>query len=620
MCGIAGWFSVDPRHESGGGRLQRLADALKHRGPDGISTLQIDHVGMMHARLAMVDLVSGEQPMWSADRSAVIVFNGEIYNYRELRAHYESRGAAFLSQSDTEVILAAYAIDGMAGFGRLRGMYAFALWDAVAGRGLLVRDPLGIKPLFVSENENGELRFASEAKGILVQAQSTRGLDETALHLLLNFRYVPGQASLFRRIRQLAPGECLEWSTNGVLRSGRVTPHAAIMQGSLDAVLMDSVRAHLVADVPVGCYLSGGIDSGVIAAMAGRSVSELRSFTLAVGDDPSEAKNAAQTAQILGLTNTQAALCDDELSRLPQMLWHLETPKVNAVQLFRLAELARTQVKAALSGVGGDELFAGYNVHHIYQTYSRLPRHASRGFARILRSLLPKPSVPYREHQRAIDMGCALGDWPHVYALLRNVWDRPELRLWLYGPRMLDAHLPDAVDTVRERWPRRETPLEAMAEYEWRNKMVNDLLWQEDRASMAAGLEVRVPFVDLAVYDAVTQMGRPRLGKAALKEVAAHYLPGAVLERPKSGFQVDAPAFFDTHLRPLAEKWLSPERVRRYGIFNPVTTANLLRLPIERRYRWHFFMVYLMIQVHMWIDIFENGYSPREIAGESAST
>lgn len=607
MCGIAGWFSARPLLEQGGVILQRLADVLKHRGPDGISTIEVDHVGMMHARLAMVDLSTGDQPMRSADGRALIVFNGEIYNYRELRAHYESRGAVFVSQSDTEVILVAYLMEGEAGFRRLRGMYAFALWDKVARRALLVRDPLGIKPLFVCEDAQGTLRFASEAKGVVAQSDARSELNVGVLHLLLNFRYVPGEASLLSGIRQLAPGECLEWNANGTSRSRRLVADIDAIDGSLDQVLFDAVRAHLVADVPVGCYLSGGVDSGLVAAMASRIMPGLESFTLAAGDDPAEAKNAAETARILGLKNAQAELGDDEVRRLPQMLWHLETPKVNAMQLFRLAELASTRVKAALSGLGGDELFAGYNVHRIFHRYAHLPVSASSGLAKLLKHLLPTSAVPYLEHERALDMACALGDWPRVYALLRNVWDRPDLRGWLYGPRMLDASLPNAVDVVRERWPDKEKPLLAMAEYEWRNKMVNDLLWQEDRASMAAGLEVRVPFVDLAVYGAVMRAGPPRLGKRDLRGVAAHYLPRHVLNRPKSGFQVDAPTFFNTHLRELAATWLSPERVRSYGLFNPSTVAALLRLPVERRYRWHFFMLYLMIQSHMWIDIFERG-------------
>jgi len=609
MCGIGGWFSAEPRVEGATLQLRRLIEALKHRGPDGTAMLEVDHAAMAHMRLAMVDLVSGDQPMWSADRRAVIVFNGEIFNYRELRAHYEARGAIFLSQSDTEVILAAYQAEGEDGFRRLRGMFAFALWDVGSRRALLVRDTFGIKPLFVQTDADGTLRFASEAKGIIALRDERPQLNVSALHLLLNFRYVPGDATLFHGIRQLAPGECFEWRPEREVRSTRLVSAVGAVDGDLDDVLADSVRAHLIADVPVGCYLSGGIDSGVVAAFASASGSDVPTFTLAVGDDPAEARNAAATARALRLTNEQAELNDDEAHRLPRMLWHLEVPKVNALQLFRLAELARTRVKTALSGVGGDELFAGYNAHRIFQWCTRLPAGASRSASGLLRLLLPS-TVQFGERGRALEMGAALGDWPLVYALLRNVWDRPELRRWLYGPRLLDAELPDAVDVVRDGWPAHEPPLTAMMQFEWRTKMINDLLWQEDRASMAAGLEVRVPFVDLAVRAAVDRLGPPRLGKAALREVAARHLPPEVLARPKSGFQVDAPTFFDKHLRSLAHFWLAPERVRDYGLFNPTTVVDLLRLGVQRRHRWHFFMLYLMIQSHMLIEIFERGRAP----------
>lgn len=611
MCGIGGWLSPNPRVDRAGPLLGALVEAIKHRGPDGTSTLELDHVGMAHARLAIVDLVSGDQPMWSADRRAVIVFNGEIFNYRELRKYYEALGVGFTTQSDTEVILAAYQYEGESGFARLRGMFAFVIWDIDQRRALLVRDPLGIKPLFVREEADGRLCFASEAKGILAQIADRPKLDAGALHLLLNFRYVPGEATLFQGIRQLAPGECVEWRPNAACRSSRLEPTRMTAEGDLDSVLRDSVRAHLIADVPVGCYLSGGIDSGLVAALAHVEVKDFFTFTLAVGDDPSEASNAAATARILGLRNEQAELGNSESRRLPQMLWHMEVPKVNALQLFRLAELARTRVKAALSGVGGDELFAGYNAHRIFQLCTRIPGGPARAVAGVLRKLLP--STAFGERDRAIEMCAATGDWPLVYALLRNVWDRPELRRWLYGPRLLDISLPDSVEAVRERWPKRADPLGAMMQFEWRNKMVNDLLWQEDRASMAAGLEVRVPFVDVGVHAAVEHMGPPRVGKAALREVAAHYLPTDVLRRPKSGFQIDAPKFFDDNLRPLADVWLSPSRVREYGLFNPDTVAALLRMPVRRSHRWHFFMLYLMIQAHMWIEIFERGVAPGAI-------
>jgi len=609
MCGIGGWFSVAAQMEEGTTRLSRLSDALRHRGPDGTATLEIDHVGMAHARLAMIDLVSGDQPMWNVDKSSVIVFNGEIFNYRELRAFYEARGAQFASRSDTEVILAAYQIDGLAGFGRLRGMFAFALWDVTRQAAVLVRDPLGIKPLFVHVDDRGNLAFASEGKGIFATLGERPTLDENALHSLLNFRYVLGDASLFRSVRQLEPGECLQWEIDGKCRRSQISVAGGSDAGDLEQVLSDSVRAHLVADVRVGCYLSGGIDSGLIAALAGRCDSDMPTFTLAVGDDPQEAVNAAETARLLGLSNVQASLDDDELKRLPRMLWHLETPKVNAVQLFRLAELARTQAKAALSGVGGDELFAGYNAHRIIGLAQRLPARATAAIGGILCRMAPSFGIPFSERRRAMQMGAAIGDWPRVYALLRNVWDSPELRRWLYGPRLLDLSPPDATDLVRKRWPAGGTPLVAMMDFEWRNKMVNDLLWQEDRASMAAGLEVRVPFVDVVVQATVAKLGPPQLGKRLLRTVAERYLPKTVLARPKSGFQLDAPAFFDAHLRPLARVLLAPERVRDYGLFNPTAVAELLRLPAKRGYRWHFFMLYLMIQTHLWIEIFERGQS-----------
>ena len=614
MCGIGGWFSKAPRTERGAARLNGLVDALKHRGPDGAAILETDHAGFAHARLAMVDLVTGDQPMWSADRSCVIVFNGEIYNYRELRAHYEASGSRFATQSDTEVILAAYQCEGAAGFGRLRGMFAFALWDRVRRRGLLVRDALGIKPLFYRLDTNGCLSFASEAKGVVALTGERPTLDTAALHMLLNFRYLPGNETLFQNIRQLEPGECFEWRVEGEHVRSRVESLLVADDVDLDHVLTDSVRQHLIADVPVGCYLSGGIDSGLIAALTNATGAHVPTFTLAVGDDPAEARNAADTARALGLANTQADLGDDEIARLPHMLWHLETPKVNALQLFRVAELARRQVKAALSGVGGDELFAGYNVHRIFDVCTKLPLRASHVAASVVRHFLSTTATPYGERERAVQIGSAIGDWPRVYALLRNVWDTPALRRWLYGPRLLDSALPDAIDRVRENWPTAGTPLSSMMQFEWHNKMVNDLLWQEDRASMAVGLEVRVPFVDIVVKNAVARLGMPRPGKKPLRDVAALHLPKRVLARPKSGFQLDAPSFFDAHLRPLAAIWLSEERVRNYGLFNPVTVKRLIDLPVQRRYRWHFFMLYLMIQSHFWIEIFERGQSPGALA------
>jgi len=617
MCGIGGWFASAARVADGPQRLQRLLAALAHRGPDGVGRLEADHVGFAHTRLALIDIAGGDQPMWSADRRAVIVFNGEIFNYRELRDRYHRNGYDFATHSDTEVILAGYLIEGPRAVERLRGMFAFALWDTQERRGLLVRDALGIKPLFVATDADG-VHFASEAKGVLAVAGERARLDAGALHLLLNFRYPWGASTLVHGVRQLAPGECLEWRPQQAARTSAWVAEVTQREPDIETALLDSVKAHLVADLPVGCYLSGGIDSGVVAAMARRCADKpLPTFTLAVGDDPNEARNAAATAAALGLENEQAPLDCGVAAELGSMLWHLEAPKVNSLQLFRLARLARGRVKAVLSGVGGDELFGGYNAHRIFAACARLP-----SAARLLGALgtahrglrAAAGAVPFTELGRGLEMGGALGDWPAVYGLLRNLWDRPAMRRWLYGPRLLDQDLPDALDALRERWPQAESPLQAMLRLEWREKMVNDLLWQEDRASMAAGLEVRVPMVDVHVRASVEGHGATMPGKQRLREVAARYLPADVLQRPKSGFQVDAPEFFDAHLRGLAAYWLDTTRVRDYGVFRPETVTALLKLPIRRRFRWHFFMLYLMIQTHLWIEIFERGRAPDTIA------
>jgi len=617
MCGIGGWFADAPRQADGAQRLRRLLAALAHRGPDGVGHLEADHIGFAHTRLALIDLAGGDQPMWSSCRRAVIVFNGEIFNYRELRDRYQRSGYDFESHSDTEVILAGYLLEGPRAVERLRGMFAFALWDAQQRRGLLVRDALGIKPLFVAADAH-LLRFASEAKGVLALSGEAARLDIGALHLLLNFRYPWADSTLFQGVRQLAPGECLEWRPQQAVRTWTWAPQVPDGEPDVEAALLDSVRAHLVADVPVGCYLSGGIDSGVIAAMAQRCADKpMPTFTLAVGDDPNEARNAAATAAALGLENEQASLDGGVAAELGTMLWHLEAPKVNSLQLFRLARLARGRVKAVLSGLGGDELFGGYNAHRILAVCARLPA-AARWLAPVgaAHSSLRAASgaVPFTELGRGLEMGGALGDWPAVYALLRNVWDRPDMRRWLYGPRLLDQDLPNALGALRARWPRAESPLQAMLRMEWREKMVNDLLWQEDRASMAAGLEVRVPMVDFLVRASVDRHGARAPGKKVLRAVAARYLPAEVLQRPKSGFQLDAPQFFHAHLRGLAAYWLNAARVRDYGVFRPEAVAALLKLPVRRRFRWHFFMLLLMIQTHLWIDIFERGASPDAVA------
>ena len=618
MCGIAGWFSQTPTHQSQSPQLESMISRLVHRGPDGTQCEMLQHAALGHTRLSIIDLQSGTQPMYSIDKKVCITFNGEIYNYQEIRLQLISEGYQFQTESDTEVIIALYQIYGTHKFNRLRGMYAFALWDQENAIGILCRDPLGIKPLFIkTDHKQSKLLFASEAKAILAHEQSAPTLDLKQLHLLMNFRYIPNDGSLFSGITQIKPGEILIWNTDRSLETQRIKMELQVQYADTLAAFEDSVVAHFTSDVEVGCYLSGGIDSALIASY-GKNISDypLQTFTLDVGDSPMEAKYAKQTAKTLGIINHCESVSDNINHDIHHLIWHLETPKINSLQVGLLAQLASRHVKVSLSGVGGDELFYGYNIHRILQWTLRckksLPTFAHRYAGHLLNKLAEKTSdLPFSEPKRQFQMLEHLGEWGKVYGLLRNVWDCPALRNTLYGPRLLDEELPDCFEYLEGQWPAGEDPVTSAAEFEFRHKLVNDLLWQEDRMSMAHGLEVRVPFVDtwLAHY---TQKIPRRLLMPGTKlkyhmrqqfQIALDY---EVARRPKSGFQVSAPYFFHKHLIPLADYYLDKNRVKNYGLFNYTFIEKILKLAPRKKLRWHYFMLYLMILTHIWIEIFEN--------------
>ena len=552
--------------------------------------------------------------MPSHDGRFYITFNGEIYNYKDLRSGLVKQGHKFITQSDTEVILELYRAYGWQGFEKLRGMFAFALWDLQKQEGVLVRDPLGIKPLFI-QHEADSLNFASEAKALLAKNNDTGQLNPTALHLLMNFRYLPGEHSLFQGITQLAPGRVIQWNSSGKAEEQRLQPNFTVSTPPLDT-LRDSIQAHFTADVEVGAYLSGGIDSACVVALGKEMTPQpLRTFTLRAGDDPNEAVYAAQTSEILGVQNIQGEINCSLATELPQMVWHLETPKINALQVGLLAQLTSRHVKVALSGLGGDELFYGYNAHKVMlkaqQINHLIPNTLSHSAGKIGSHILASLNKPiWTESERALQMLQHLGDWSLVYGLLRNIWDQPKMRPLIYGPRMLDQQLPNAFGEIENHWPDNADPLTAMAQFEFKNKMVNDLLWQEDRMSMAAGLEVRVPFVDYVFASQIQRMDRSELMpnnqlKGYMRTMLAGTLPTEILNRPKSGFQVSSPDFFHLHLKPLAENYLSKDRIIKYGLFNPAFVAQVLHLTPSIRLRWHYFILYLMLLTHIWIDLFE---------------
>jgi len=616
MCGLAGWFSSSPLADNANSILAAMLKRIKHRGPDGNGVWLEDQIALCHSRLAIIDLSQGQQPMHSYDRSTVISFNGEIYNYQELRRQLSHKDYRFTSNSDTEVIMALYQIYGIQGFDKLRGMYAFVLWDKTLNTGYMVRDPLGIKPLFYYRTEK-ELIFASEAKAILIKHPECAKLNVNNLHLLMNFRYLPGSRSLFQNIYQLDPGQIIIWQANAPLRYEKIQPESSNDENqSILAVLTNSMQAHTAADVEIGAYLSGGVDSATLCALAKQLYKQkIKTFTLDIGDDPNESKNAKRSADLLGLENISQSVDFDISKQMQSMVWHLEVPKVNSLQIDLLARLTSQHVKVALSGLGADELFTGYQLHHsIYkcmQLQSLSPKFLNKMIAGSLAFGCNKiQSIPYSEKERFFSVISNLGNWPKVYGLFRNIWDNNKLRCQIYGPRMLDQTLDSAFDTIEDLWPNENNPLIATLKFENQQKLINDLLWQEDRLSMAHGLEVRVPFVDHYVKEAAANLSIDQLmpnGKLKhfLKQSVKPLLNAEIINRQKSGFQINAPEFFHKHFNTLTKRYLTPDITHRLGLFNPKFIAKILKTKPKKRLRWHYFMLILMIQSHIWLEQFE---------------
>jgi asparagine synthase (glutamine-hydrolysing) len=619
MCGIAGWLGPCELPQDPHDVIANMLSRIAHRGPDGRGTAALANgAGMLgHVRLAIIDPTGGSQPIWSQDGRSVLVFNGEIFNYRELRDRMSSAAIAWRTQSDSEVLLELLRREGPDALQWLRGMYAFAYWDGARAEAVLARDPSGIKPLFIRE-AGATLWFASEAKAFPATAQWRPTLDTEQLHLLLNLRYPADGAGLMQGVSQVSPGQCLVWSRSGVQRTSRSTAAVSVNNDSIRDSVEDSVRAHMVADVPVATYLSGGIDSGIVTCLAARmSQNGIRTYTIDAGDDPREAQNAAASARSFHVPNTAAALAEAGPDAISWLVWHLEVPKVNALQSAAVAQLASRHVKVCLSGLGSDELFLGYRAHHHLALATKFGAGLgplANPAGQVLAAMLGA-SGTFGEPWRAARMLAESGDTPAVYALLRNVWDGALPRTSIYGPRMLDQPLMDAREWIRARWPVDSSAVVAMAGFEWKHKMVDDLLWQEDRTSMAFGLEVRVPFVDERLRTAMNprlhEFARQPGTKRALKESFRGDLPDALLNRPKSGFQLDIARHVDSLFGVMFDEWLSPEAVARHGLFNPAFVARLRSLDRARGNRWHFFMLLLMAQTHRWVELFETDATAR---------
>jgi asparagine synthase (glutamine-hydrolysing) len=588
MCGICGIATtsgaVDPE------RLARMSATLYHRGPDSEGTHLDGPVGIAARRLAIIDVTGGDQPIASENGTVVVIQNGEIYNYRELMGELERAGHYFRSRCDTEVLVHGYEQWGDKLWERLRGMFAVAVWDAREQRLVLARDRFGIKPLYYRDVD-GELSFASE-----LDALPKGEIDLEALEAFLAFNVVPGPHSIFKEIRKLLPGHALTWH-NGratIERYARTGPLPARHDDEAELIeecrarLRDSVRAHLIADVPVGVLLSGGVDSGALTALAAEESSgPVRTFSIGFEDASfDELDGARLVAERYGTTHRELTLRPDAALLLPALAEAFDEPFADssALPTYLVAKLAAEDVKVALSGEGGDELFGGYYTYVADLLAERFGPLAAR--ARPLVELLPssskRVSFDYKLKKFARAAHLPPLERHHTYKEIFS----SDLRSELTGRESGF----DPLGGYRERFAETEGSelLTRLQDVDFGLYLVDDLLTKTDRASMASSLEARVPFMDTVVSNfafslPVRHKVRGFSKKRLLRKAVEPLLPREVVHGKKRGFSIPAAAWLRGELEPFARDTLSADTLRRQGFLAHATVTRLLDDHVARR-------------------------------------
>jgi asparagine synthase (glutamine-hydrolysing) len=607
MCGIAGIVHHDRYAPVSGDILRVMCDALRHRGPDDEGIHVSDGAGLGMRRLSIIDLSGGHQPIFNEDHSKAIVFNGEIYNYRELRRGLIARGHTFRSDSDTETILHLYEELGPRCVTALRGMFSFAIWDAASESLLLARDRFGIKPLYVAEGPWG-IAFASELKSLLAAGLSQRELDWEALDCFFQLGYIPAPATPFRDVRKLEPGHTLVWRRTGHEPTierywdlpTAVNPEPPNVERRVLEWLDESVRAHLVSDVPVSAFLSGGLDSSAVVSSMALQDEQPHAFTARYhGSGASDADETALACQLAARYQAKLTVVDirpDVRDIFEPIVRALDEPHADdsAIPTWLLSQAVASQYKVALTGIGGDELFAGYRRHIgmlIGGYYSRLPR-AVQNVAGALAGKLREPagaSLGVSRVKRFFRTGTS-AQAGRFLGYLSRVDD--DLRSALYTPALRAAISGRAAQSrFDEVYRRGGSPagLRAGLYLDYKTFLPDDLLALSDRLSMAHSLEIRVPFVDhLLVERAFSLPDRTKIGwgskKQLLKRVLAPRLSREHLTAPKRGFVGPTAAWLRNELRGMLEDELSEQRLKRLGYFAPATVHRLLTEHFTRRH------------------------------------
>ncbi|MFH1055291.1 MAG: asparagine synthase (glutamine-hydrolyzing) [Candidatus Altiarchaeota archaeon] len=619
MCGIVGIMGFEDR-----GLLRDMMDTVHHRGPDDCGEYHDSDVMLGHLRLSIIDLSTGKQPIFNEEGDVVTIYNGEIYNYLELRRELEAEGHKFRTNTDTEVIVHLYEEHGPLFVEHLRGMFAIALWDASKKRLVLARDRLGIKPVYYFEKD-GAFLFASEVKALLEYDGLNPALNKKAIHYYLTLQYVPGMQTALEGVMKLQPGHMLVreggktnvtqyWDLKAQLHD--VSESQCLKE--LDALLSDCVRMRLMSDVSLGAYLSGGLDSSTMVDMMTSMMPEpVKTFSVGFGYEDVDEVKYAKTVADHYRTDHHEIIIDSHhaLKSLPLVIWHLDEPIGDpaAVPTYFLSERAKRKVTVVLTGEGGDEAFAGYRTYKLLNVGDRMRN--------ILPPVMKDNVIPYaiknipgftrgKRYLRYI----SAADEEKVYLGQGHVLDEEERGEYYTGEFQKANASVDSLSTVRQCFRARNMPtfLSRLQYVDLKTWVPEDLLMKLDKTSMAWAIEGRVPLLDHKLLEYTMSLPahmklRGSTDKYILKRLMRDRLPKEILARKKQGFRVPMHHWMLNELREFAHDILSKENVRRRGILRPDKVQALLGKP---KNLWRGHQIWALITLELWQRMYIDGMPP----------
>jgi len=639
VCGIVGVVQANTLRQFDIDDVGRMADAIFHRGPDDSGLFEDQNVILGMRRLSIIDLEGGHQPIHNEDRTVWVVNNGEIYNYQRLRRTLIDRGHRFETNSDTEVLVHLYEEHGDDFLAHLEGMFAIALWDTRRRKLIIARDRVGMKPVYYWAN-GACIAFASEIKSIISLPGFSASVDIDALAEYTGIGYAVAPKTVFEGVRKLPPAAVLVWQDNRFKIQQYWSPpidvdNAVSAEDWTEQVRVELERAvkdHMVSDVPVGAFLSGGIDSSAIATLMTRSSDQdISTYSIGykggqVAKYYNELPYARTVADNLGTTHNEIEVQPDVARLLPKLIWHLEEPISDSAIMttYLVSELASKSVKVILSGVGGDELFAGYNRYlgdHYNQHYQRMPRWCRRHLLSHVAKLLPSG-----RQNRAMDLARYAKRF--IQAGEMSWQDRYRFFLAIAADDVVESLLKQGDSTVENgfaaaaRSERSSDELLRLFRIDWQTQLAENLLLLTDKMSMAVSLECRVPFLDHRLVELASRipaqhkLPNGRL-KGLLKDALVGVLPDSIINRRKRGFGAPVGSWFKQELMPLRNHLLGRTVLEHRGLFDPATVVKICS-DHDRGREDYTDLILVMMNLEIWSRMFLDGQSHEDVSGELA--